>query len=377
MFAGEAGTLQTMLAERFRSLLTSHGPYASVYFEDSHDTEDAAAQTELKWRGLREELERQGAAQSVVERLERAVVDASPPVGRSGRALIADADGLVVDEHLIRPVAATVVRVSGLPYIVPVVEHGENRAPYVVVAVDHAGGDVALHRGDTVDSHTVDGGGYPVHKASSAETPGFGDPQPRTEEAQRKNLRAVADRVTQVVDESNAEVVFVVGEVRSRSDFVAALPERVTERVVQLQVGARQSGFHDQELQHEIDQEFAKRRVEVIDVAAQRFTAELGRQEGLATEGLPGVCAALRAGAVETLIIGDIGDATVLAGDDLSTVAPNPEVLSELGTAPTQTLRVDEALPMVAITTGAALVRTDERLTPADGIAAVLRYPLR
>jgi peptide chain release factor subunit 1 len=32
---------------------------------------------------------------------------------------------------------------------------------------------------------------------------------------------------------------------------------------------------------------------------------------------------------------------------------------------------------MVAISTGAKLVRTDERITPADGVGAILRYPLR
>jgi hypothetical protein len=96
----------------------------------------------------------------------------------------------------------------------------------------------------------------------------------------------------------------------------------------------------------------------------------------LAVEGLHAVTAALRTGAVETLIIGELGDATVVAGDDISTIAPNENVLSELGTAPTQTLRADEALPMVAIATDAALVRTDERISPVDGIAAVLRFAL-
>lgn len=87
--------------------------------------------------------------------------------------------------------------------------------------------------------------------------------------------------------------------------------------------------------------------------------------------------AALRAGAVETLVIGDIGDATVVAVDDLATVAPNANVLSELGTAPTQVLRADEALPMLAVSTGAALILTDERIAPADGVGAVLPFRLR
>jgi hypothetical protein len=366
-----------MRSEHFRPLLTSHGPYGSVYFEDSHDTEDARAQIDIKWRGLREQLERQGAAPALTDSLERAVVGMYPSIGRGGRAIIAGAEGVLVNEHLIRPTAAPVVRVSPLPYIVPVVEHGLEHPTYVVVAVDHAGGDISVHRDGGVTSDEVDGGGYPVHKAHGAETPGFGDPQPRAEEQRHKNIRAVAERLTSVVDDVAPEVVFVVGEVRSRSDLVAELPERVLSRVTQLHVGARHSGFEDNELRDAIDEQFQLRRTAAIDQAAQRFTAEIGRGSGLAAEGLAGVTAALRAGAVETLIIGDMGDATVVAGDDIKKVAANPDVLSELGTAPSQVLRADEALPMLAISTGATLIRTDERIAPADGIGAILRYPLR
>jgi Bacterial archaeo-eukaryotic release factor family 2 len=365
-----------MQSEHFRTLLTSRGPYGSVYFEDSHDTEDANAQIELKWRGLREQLERQGADPALTDRIERAIAETHPAVGRGGRAVVASADGVLVNEHLVRPTGLE-VRVSPLPYIVPVVAHGVEHPTYVVVAVDHAGGDFVVHHDRTVVTETVDGGGYPVHKASSAETPGFGDPQPRTEEARRKNVRAVADRLTSIVDDVAPEIVFVVGEVRSRSDLVGELPERVRPRVVQLRTGARHSGFDDRQLHDEIDGEFERRRLAAIDDAAQRFQAEIGRGSGLATEGLAGVTAALRAGAVETLIIGDIGNATVVAGDDLATVAPNENVLSELGAAPTQVLRADEALPMLAVSTGASLVRTDERIAPADGVGALLRYPLR
>jgi hypothetical protein len=268
------------------------------------------------------------------------------------------------------------VRVSALPYIVPVVEHGVDRPTYAVVIVDHQGGDITLYREGTAVSDTVDGDAYPVHKASGADTPGYGDPQRAAEGARQQNIRAVATQLVSLCDDAAPEVVFVVGEVQSRTDLMSELPERVRSRAVEVQVGARHSGFDDAELHHEIDQEFQRRRVAAIDDAAQRFQAAMGQGSGLATEGLHGVTAALRAGAVETLIIGDVGDATVVAGDDLTTVAPNPEVLSELGTAPTQTLRADEALPMAAIATGATLIRTDERLAPADGFAAILRYAL-
>jgi hypothetical protein len=345
-----------------------------VYFEDSHDTEDANAQLELRWRGLREQLEELGAEESMTVDMERAVLDARPPIGRSGRGVVAGADGVLLNEHLIRPTAAPIVRLSKLPYVIPIVEHGFQDPSYLVVAVDHAGADITVHTGATRRTETVGGGGHPVHKASGAENAGYGDPQLRTEEAGRKNLRAVADRIEQLLGDVGPEVVFVVGEVRSRSDFLATLPHQVKALAVELQVGARHSGHDSDEVHQAIEAVLLKRRLAAIDDAAQRFTAEVGRQSGLAAEGLGPVCSGLRQGAVETLIIGDIGEETVVADEDLTTLAPTAEVLSEQGAAPARTLRADEALPMFAVSVGASLVRTDERIAPADGIAAVLRY---
>ena len=384
-----------MDSELLRSLLTTRGPFASVYFEGSHDTQDAAAHLDVRWRGLREQLVEQGAARSVTADIERGVMDLRPPIGRGGRALIAGADGVVVNKHLLRPPAATVVRVSELPYIVPIVEHGFKYPNYLLVTVDHTGADITVHTNSTLrdEDETVDGGGYPVHKASGAETAGHGYPQLRTDEAACKNLRAVADRVSELVDDTTADAVFVAGEVRPRSDLLAALPERIAERAVSLQVGARHSGHGFDEVQQDIHAQFLKQRLDVIGDAARRFEAEVGRRSGLAAEGLGAVCSALGQGAVETLIIGDIGGATVVADEDLRIIAPNATVLAEQGAAAfgcpdgpnaivmaeqgaaaAKTVRADEALPLFALSIGASLVRTDERIAPADGVGAVLRY---
>jgi peptide chain release factor subunit 1 len=349
-----------MDSERLRPLLTAPGPFASVYFEDSHDTQDADAQLELRWRGLREQLEELGADESVTADMERAVLGVRPPVGRSGRGVVAGADGVVLNEHLIRPTAAPIVRLSKLPYVIPIVEHGFEDLNYLLVAVDHTGADLTIRSGGKVRSESVE-----------AED---GDPQLRNEEAASKNLRAVADRVETLLGDSGAEAVFVVGEVRSRSDFLATLPHQVRALVVELQVGARHSGHDGDEVQNAIEAVLLKRRLAVIDDAAQRFAAEVGRQSGLAAEGLGPVCSGLRQGAVDTLIIGDIGEETVVADEELTTLAPTAEVLSEQGAAPARTLRADEALPMFAVSVGASLVRTDERIAPADGVGAVLRY---
>jgi hypothetical protein len=313
-----------MDSKRFRRLLTARAPFASVYFEDSHDTADAATQLDLKWRGARDQLVEQGAGEAVVGDMERAVTDLRPPIGRSGRALIADTDGVVLNEHLRRSPAAAVVRVSELPYIVPIVEHGFDDTNYLLVAVDHTGADISVHLDGTLRSETVDGRGHPVHKASEAQTAGSGDPQLRTDEAGRKNLRAVADRLAELVDDNAADAVFVLGEVRSRSDLLATLADRVAALAVSLEVGARHTRHDADEVAGAIESEMLKRRLAVIDDAAQRFAAEVGRQSGLAAEGLGAVCSALRQGAVETLIIGDIGEATVVTDEGRRASHPAP-----------------------------------------------------
>jgi hypothetical protein len=163
----------------------------------------------------------------------------------------------------------------------------------------------------------------------------------------------VADHLTRLVDEADPEVVFVCGEVRSRSDVVAELPERVAQRVSQLHAGTRRSGIDSDEVRHLTTAEFARRRgIEMTEIA-NRFEAEIGRASGLAAEGLAAVCQALRDGDIGTLIVGQLGDATVVTGKALTTVAPDADVLSELGEP---------------------VVRADNRSTPADGIGALLRY---
>lgn len=338
-----------MHAERFRTLLDRQGPFVSVYFDDSHDTADATAQLDARLRDIRKHLEEHSVDAAVIEAIAAAVRAKHPPVGRSGRGLIASGTTIVLDEHLIRPPAATVLRVSRLPYLLPVVEHGMLHTTYLLAAVDHTGADITVRDGGT-HAETVDGSGYPVHKAHKAETAGYGGPQGRVDEAVRKNIREVADRVTHLFDERHVGMVFLTGD--ARAELAAALPERVAAKAVQLRGGGRAAGTDEAEVHDEIGQEFLNRRLAAIDEVAQRFNATRGT--GLAIEGLPGVTAALRDGSVDTLIIGDVGDATVV---------------DDGGEA-----RADEALPMLAVACGASLIRTDERLRPADGIGAVLRY---
>ena len=85
-----------MQTTMLRPLVSTPGPFTSVYFEESHDTEDAAKQLDLKLRDLREHLTEQNAPGGALDAIEAAVRDAPPTVGRGGRALLAGRDAVLV-----------------------------------------------------------------------------------------------------------------------------------------------------------------------------------------------------------------------------------------------------------------------------------------
>jgi hypothetical protein len=363
-----------MRAESLKRLAKTEGPFASVYFDDSHDTADAGDQLEVKWRDIRTQLEDWGASAEIIGTLKEAVLNHRPAVGRRGRAVIATGDQVVVNEQLINPPPTMVIRLSDYPYLVPLVDQEMRRPTYVVASVDHTGADVMLYQGNTISSTCIEGAGYPVHKPVSAGWNGYGDLQHTTDEAIRMNCRAAADHLTRVVDEADPAVVFLCGEARSRTDVLAALPKRVTRLVSQLHADGRKNGVDSDQIARLALAEFGHRHdAEMTDIA-DRFEAEIGRGSGLAAQGLAAVCAALRDGDVETLIVGEMGDTTVVTGQALTAVAPDADALSDFGEPVQRVARADEALPFAAIAVGAALVRADSRITLADGVGALLRY---
>lgn len=363
-----------MRSQRFRSLAKAEGPFASVYFDDSHDTADAADQLQTKWRDVRTRLLGLDAGTNIIDTVQEAVLNHPPTAGQHGRAVIATSDQVLINEQLISPPPNMIIRVSRYPYIVPLIDFELRRPTYVFAAVDHIGADVTLHQECTFKATTIDGAGYPVHKPATAGWHGYGDLQHTTDEAVRMNSRAVADHLTRLTDDADPEVVFLCGNARSRADVFAELPKRVARRVLQLRAKAHTRGIDSDRIDRLTAAEFAQLRTAEIAGIANRYHAEISRDAGLAAEGLAAVCAMLRAGDVETLIIGDMGDATVVTGAKLTSVAPNADLLSEFGEPVVAVERADEALPFTAIAIGASLIRDDTRFAPTDGVGALLRY---
>lgn len=78
-----------MRSERLRWLVAAEGPFASVYFDDSHDTLDAVERREATWRDVRKHLESRDAKQELIDSLEEAVRDSRPAVDRPSASVAA------------------------------------------------------------------------------------------------------------------------------------------------------------------------------------------------------------------------------------------------------------------------------------------------
>ncbi|SPM33972.1 Peptide chain release factor 1 (eRF1) [Mycobacterium rhizamassiliense] len=343
---------------RFRQIFDAPGPFASVYFDDFGDDGDASLALDLNWDDLRGQLVDQGADESVTAEIEYAVKDLRSPVGRGGRAVVASSTGILFNECLLMPVFEPIVRVSDLPYIIPILEYGVGHSNYLLVVVDPAGALITSHVDANRLSEAVQGNGRRL----------VGAPAQRAAEP-----CPIADRVSELAHDTAYDAVFLVGDAEVRSDLLTALPQRVRALATSLPVSVRRGGYDFDEIQRAVDTTILRQRLSVMDNAAARFTAEVDRYSGLAVEGLGPVCLALNQGTIDVMIIGDIDNATVVSDESMKNVAPTAEQLSAQGTLPAKTLRADEALPLLAAAGGAFLVQTDERITPADGVGAMLR----
>ncbi|MFE0024445.1 hypothetical protein [Amycolatopsis sp. NPDC059021] len=355
-----------------RRVLEADGPFASVHFEDTHDTQDAAKQLELRLREIGETLTGQGADPATVDALNRAVLDSPRSTGRSGRSIVAADGDVLLHERLAEPPGGPFARFSELPYLLPLAAHTEPLPTYLVVLVDHVGADITVFgpRRQPLDSETVTGREHPVHKVRGGGT-SHRDIQAHADETAHHNLTDVAAEVTKTAERVKAGLVILAGEVQARTGLRELLPRAIQDIATDITAGARSAGSSE-DIGKQIDEVLTGRRLAALDDVAERYRAALGGPEGLAVGGLEGVTTALTEANVETLLVGDPGDATVLTDPAPIHAAGTSE--QQLGGGPAIRRGADEALPYLALATGADLVVMDDRLPLTEGFGALLRH---
>lgn len=362
------------------------GPFATVYLDASHDTDDAARAIALRWAGARDDLEAQGADSATLDALATAVADAPPAVGRAGRVLVArrgdDGRGeVVLDRSLPEPPARPSAHWGALPDLLPALVDQPEPVTAVVVRVDETGGEILVAGPDEqpVVAEEVQGGDRPVHKVRGGGWSHLAM-QERVEESWRRNTAQVAERVDRLVADTGAGVLVVAGDGRSRSRLVDALADRSAAIAVELERG----GTGEDDLAAAVTEAVRDVVTDARRAVLDRYEKAAGRPDGLAVQGIGPVLAALRAEAVDTLLLDAAvhRDATVWISDAPAQVAEAPEDLRAAGADPTGEVPVDAALLRAAAGTGAGFVpigggRTGLVGHPLDdGVGALLRYPV-
>ncbi|MEV6879881.1 Vms1/Ankzf1 family peptidyl-tRNA hydrolase [Amycolatopsis sp. NPDC051128] len=357
----------------WHGLTTADGPFASVHFDASYDTGDAAKLLALRAKEIEAALTDQRADAETVDAVLRAVRDREPPVGKAGRSIIAAHGEVLLDQALAGPPPTQVVRFSALPYLLPLATHVEETPSYVVVVTDRVGAEVTEFGRGEPRTETVEGADHPVHKVRGGGS-AHHDIQNRAEETARQNLEAVARHVAKAVERSRAEFVVLAGEVQARSELHGLLPAPIRRITTEVDTGSRAAGSSRAELDRRVHELLAGRHLAGLDDVAETFRAESGRASGLAVSGLEAVTAALAEANVATLLVGSPGDTAVFAGPEPAQVAVGKAGLQALGVPEPERRRADEAIPFAAVATGAEVVVLDERLDLWEGFGALLRH---
>ena len=373
------------LPAEIRQLYKHTGPFATAYLDGSRNSEQGQREVELRWRALRAKLAESGAPDEVLTALDSALDTDRSAGGRHGHLVVADVDGVLLDEITDEPPLRDLASWSPLPHLMPFLGRRAEPVPHVVVIADRTGADIYLGTGHTEtdlrrsQAEELTGPDQqPVHK-SRRDTWSERHFQNRVDNNWAENAQNVADAVTTHVKQAAVRLVLVAGEVRARSLVMDALAERLPPEVdlTETTAGGRADGAALEPVEQALHDAALRLRWRHRREVLARLRQGIGRGDYGVT-GLDAVLAALRASQVDTVVISDDPSSTERAwiGDEPLQLARSRQELVELGVTDPKEDRLDAALVRAVAGSGAELLITPnahDYLT--DGIGATLRYP--
>jgi Bacterial archaeo-eukaryotic release factor family 2 len=363
-------------------LLAAPGPYATAYLDATRSKELGPQEVAARWRALRGSLASDGADEATLDAMEAAVGGHADVPGQHGQLLVGSGGALHLDAVLPAPPRRESARWAPLPHLMPMIAQLGPVVPYVLAVVDRTGAEVTVHGPQGSSSETVQGDTSEVHKVSVG---GWAQLryEHRSENLWQANARLVAESVDSGVKRVAAQVVVVAGDVRARTALVDALGEHARGLVVQLEHGTRAEGGDEEKLRSAVEEAVARVAADQDQAVIGRFTEAQGRAAAgvgdvLAAAGLSDTVGALRAAAVETLLIVDdpSSDALAWIGPEPVHLALTAEELTELGVREPVQDRLDAALVRAAAGTDASIATlAPGQLELTHGLGATLRYP--
>ncbi|MGW4094961.1 Rv2629 family ribosome hibernation factor [Nocardia sp. NPDC004750] len=357
-----------------REIAQRRGPFVSLCVDASHNTEDAEQQKALRWRSIREQLAAQDVPGKALTLLDDAISKVRAEQGRAGRVLIADSDSVLVDHMLAEPPARETVRVSALPFLLPLIEQQSREVPHVIAFVDRVGGDLyGVDEDGNLIEMTAEGITHPVHKVRHGGGWAHLSMQRRVEEAVRRNVVEVATAVRDLADRVGARVIVLVGEVSARAALAKAL-DSPTARIVEVEAGARAAGADSAALEAQVQQAVRTQARQHQGQVVEQLNTARGRADGLAVEGLPETVSALLGANVDTLLIDPdtVGDRSVELDPELLRGVTAAQWIDDAKSS--RAYRADEALPVVTLLQGGSIVPVEGAVVPREGVATLLRH---
>jgi hypothetical protein len=364
-------------------LLATPGPHATAYLDATLSKELGPQEVAGRWRALRDKLAEQGADEATLDAMEAVAGQHTEVPGPHGQVLSGSGGVLRLDAVLPAPPRRATARWAPLPHLMPMVAQLGPVVPYVLAVVDRTGADVTVHGPRGTESETVQGDETEVHKVKVG---GWAQDhyQNRSENLWDANARQVAEVVESGVKRVAAQAVVVTGDVRARTALVEALGENARSLVAQLEHGTRHQGGDEDKTRAEVDEVVARVAADQDQAVIDRFTEAQGRAASgvgdvLAVSGLSDTVGALRAAAVETLLIVDDPSSNAMAwiGPEPIHVGLAAEELTDLGVREPVQDRLDAALVRAAAGTDAAIVTlAPGQLELTHGLGATLRYPV-
>ena len=359
-------------AKTLASLVQQRGPFASVYLDTRADFEQAPKELELRWQALRADLRADGAPETILARLDEAVVGAH----RDGDALVmvAAGDRVVLRQNLATPVADAAAW-GPTPYLVPLLEWRQDNPTYAVALVDRTGAQIEVTSSWRPEYSTqVEGDDWPVRRINPG---GWSQRryQERAENLWEDNAKDVASALEKIASDDQLELVVISGDVRAVKFLRDNLSEAFSPAVYEIEGTQAQAVDEIAEELHKAVAAHAARRTEAI---LEQFREERGQQDR-AVEGIGQTSRALSEARVETLIVAaDAADRPgYVVAEEPTQVATDREALVGLRLGDVIEVPMRDALVRSALVAGSA-VRVIPSLprehAPADGVGAILRY---
>jgi hypothetical protein len=349
-------------------VLGKPGPYATVLVDVSQDNESGRQQHDARVRAACDELAAQGAPAEVIERIASVLAEQTSLPAPASRLVIGTPDEIVYDRVAVLRQDQPICSWHPLPDLTAWAAHRDAGVRFLLVLVDHAGGEVTLWDsdvpepradvtagGETEDIHQVPVGGWASIQV-----------QRTTQNVWRRNAEDVVEEVRRLVAEHRPDVVLLSGDPASigiaRPDL-----ERLDAALVELSSGQRNADGGDEALQQAIREALHQVVVERRTAQLHRVREAMGRGSGVAT-GVRDVADALVQGQVETLLF-DPARAPEMELD------PRDHPGLTFGAATVEgPVRADEALIAAAVLTEADIVAMPSAALGGAPVVALLRW---